>query len=100
MRTVDHHQEAVWTVWETRETSRRQRRKPIPDEEGQIKRWIEHFEELLNRPAPHDPPDIPPANDVLPINCNPLTEKEIYQASLVFAGTGPAQIRLQHCASS
>ena len=27
---------------------------------------MEHFGELLNRPAPQDPPDIPPANDDLP----------------------------------
>ena len=26
--------------------------KPIPDEGGQKKRWMEHFEEILNRPAP------------------------------------------------
>ena len=25
--------------------------KPVPDEEGQKKRWMEHFKELLNRPA-------------------------------------------------
>ena len=25
--------------------------KPIPDEEGQKKRWIEHFEELCNGPC-------------------------------------------------
>ena len=28
---------------------------PILDGEGQKKRWAEHFEELLNRPDPHDP---------------------------------------------
>ena len=41
---------------------------------------MEHFEELLNRPAPQDPPDIPPANDDVPINCDLPTKKEIYQA--------------------
>ena len=54
--------------------------KPVPDEEGQKKRWTEHFEELLNRPAPQDPSDIPPANNDLPINCDPPTKKEIYLA--------------------
>ena len=54
--------------------------KPIPDEEGQKKRWMEHFEELLNRPALQDPPDIPPANDDLPTDCDPPTKTEIYQA--------------------
>ena len=40
-------------------------------EEGQKKRWMEQFEELLNRPAPQDPPDIPPVNDDLPTDCDP-----------------------------
>ena len=38
------------------------------------------FEELLNRPAPQDLPDIPPADDDLPIDCDPPTKKEIHQA--------------------
>ena len=49
--------------------------KPIPDEEGQKKRWMEHFDELLNRPAPQDPPDIPPANDDLPVMIHPPRRK-------------------------
>ena len=28
----------------------------ISDLEGQKRRWLEHFEELLNRPVPPDPP--------------------------------------------
>ena len=39
------------------------------------------MEELLNRPAHQDPPDIPPANDGLPIDCHPSTKNEIYLAS-------------------
>nr|KAG5708387.1 hypothetical protein BaRGS_034418 [Batillaria attramentaria] len=54
--------------------------KPIPDEEGQRKRWIEHFEELLNRPVPQNPPDIPPANDDMPIDCEAPTKEEIRKA--------------------
>nr|KAG5702939.1 hypothetical protein BaRGS_034712 [Batillaria attramentaria] len=54
--------------------------KPIPDEEGQRKRWIEHFEELLNRPVPQNPPDIPPANDDMPIDCDAPTKEEIRKA--------------------
>ena len=34
----------------------------------------------LNRPAPQDPSDIPSANDDLPVDCDPPTKKEIYQA--------------------
>ena len=34
---------------------------PNADTEGQKKRQMEHFEELLNRPATQGLPDIPPA---------------------------------------
>ena len=34
----------------------------------QLKRWRGHFEELLNRPPPQNPPDIAPAEEVLQIN--------------------------------
>ena len=54
--------------------------KPVPGEEGQRKRWMEHFEELLGRPAPQDPSDIPPTNDDIPVDCDQPTKKEIYQA--------------------
>nr|KAG5707083.1 hypothetical protein BaRGS_011794 [Batillaria attramentaria] len=30
-------------------------------EEQQRNRWVEHFEELLNRQAPQNPPDIEPS---------------------------------------
>ena len=36
-------------------------------------------EDLLNRPAPRDLPDILPASDDLPINCDPSTKKETYK---------------------
>ena len=32
----------------------------ITGDQGQLERWKEHFEELLNRPAPDNPPDIEP----------------------------------------
>ena len=48
-------------------------------DEGQRKRWKEHFGESPSRPAPQDPPDILPVNDDLPIDCDPPTKKEIYQ---------------------
>ena len=41
---------------------------------------MEHFEDLLNRPAAWDPPDIPSSNDDQPIDCDPPTKKEIHQA--------------------
>ncbi|KAI8519374.1 hypothetical protein Bbelb_026310 [Branchiostoma belcheri] len=46
----------------------------------QLRRWAEHFSELLNRPAPDAPPDIPPAEADLPINCEKTTKAEIRQA--------------------
>ncbi|KAK2159897.1 hypothetical protein NP493_1681g00012 [Ridgeia piscesae] len=41
----------------------------LTSDEDQLKRWREHFEELLNRPPPQNPPDITPAEEVLQINC-------------------------------
>ena len=54
--------------------------KPIIGEEGQKKRWMEHFEELLNRPAPQDPPHIQQADRDLPIDLRAPTREEILSA--------------------
>ena len=43
----------------------------------QLNRWAEHFEELLNRPAPQNQPDIQPAETDLPIDCNKPTRDKI-----------------------
>ena len=59
--------------------------RPIKDKNGnvltsgedQLKRWREHFEELLNRPPPQNPPDITPAEEVLQINCERPSKAEI-----------------------
>ena len=54
--------------------------KPILDGEGQKRRWMEHFEDLLNRPEPPEPPDIQPATEDLPIDCGPRPlRKAIFQ---------------------
>ena len=42
-----------------------------------MKKWREHFEELLNRPPPRNPPDIAPAEQVLQINCKRPNKAEI-----------------------
>lgn len=47
--------------------------RPVKDKQGnniifferQRKRWMEHFEELLNRPPPQNSPEIPPADNDL-----------------------------------
>ena len=46
----------------------------------QLNRWAEHLEELLNRPAPQNQPDIQPAETDLPIDCNKPTREEIKKA--------------------
>ena len=52
----------------------------ISDAEGQKRRWAEHFEELLNRPAPLNPVDIQPAERDLPIACDIPSKEEIHKA--------------------
>ena len=46
----------------------------------QIKRWAEHFQEILNRPAPEETPDISPADSEPPINCDAPSKAEIRKA--------------------
>ncbi|GFS27231.1 beta-hexosaminidase subunit beta [Elysia marginata] len=48
--------------------------------EEQLKRWAEHFQELVNRPIPEDPPHIPAADSNLPINCEEPSKLEIRKA--------------------
>ena len=62
--------------------------KPVKDKNGktitsdaeQRCRWVEHFEEVLNRPPPSTVPDIPPATEQLRVNTNPPTKAEIIKA--------------------
>ena len=63
-------------------------RQPVMDKNGnsltttkeQLKRWTEHFRELLNHPTPHSPPDIPSAETELPISCDKPSKTEIKKA--------------------
>ena len=55
-----------------------QEEKPIKDK--QLKRWDEHFRELLNRPRPDDPLDIPSAEDILPFKCDMPGKAEVKRA--------------------
>lgn len=50
--------------------------KTLFEKKEQLERWKEHFEALLNRPAPEKPPDIDPAEEDLPINVDPPTRAE------------------------
>ena len=77
--------------------------KPVKDKDGnplttteeQLKRWAEHFKELLNRPVPETPPNIPPAETELPISCDPPSKAEIRKAILMLKNgkaAGPDEI--------
>ncbi|CAH8544655.1 unnamed protein product [Schistosoma intercalatum] len=52
----------------------------ITEIQQQRNRWVEYFEELLNWPAPMNPPDIETAHTYLPIDVNPSTTEEIRMA--------------------
>ena len=62
--------------------------RPVKDKNGsvmmgadkQLSRWAEHCEEFLTRPAPANAPDIPAAEEDLPIDCGKSTRKEIRKA--------------------
>ncbi|VDO81528.1 unnamed protein product [Schistosoma margrebowiei] len=54
--------------------------KPITEIQQQRNRWVEYFEELLNNPAPMNPPDIELAQAHLPMYVNPPTTEEIRMA--------------------
>ncbi|VDO65060.1 unnamed protein product [Schistosoma margrebowiei] len=62
--------------------------RPVKSKEGEVitnieeqrNRWVEHFKELLNRPAPLNPPNIEAAPTDIPINVDPPTIKEISMA--------------------
>ncbi|VDO49369.1 unnamed protein product [Schistosoma margrebowiei] len=59
--------------------------RPVKSEQGEVitnieeqqNRWVEHFKELLNRPAPLGSPNIEAAPTDLPINVGPPTIEEI-----------------------
>ncbi|VDO74918.1 unnamed protein product [Schistosoma margrebowiei] len=68
--------------------NRRKAERPMKSKEGEVitnieeqrNRWVEHFKELLNRPAPLNPPNIEAAPTDLPINVGPPTIEEISMA--------------------
>ncbi|VDP48740.1 unnamed protein product [Schistosoma mattheei] len=51
--------------------------KPTTEIQEQRNRWVQYFEELLNRPTPLDPPDIEAAPTRLSTNVTPRTIEEI-----------------------
>ena len=70
-------------------------RNPLTTTKGQLKRWAEHFRELLNRPTPDSPPDIPFAETELPISCDKPSKAEIKKAIMTLKSgkaAGPEEI--------
>ena len=62
---------------------------------GQLKRWTEHFRELLNHSTPDSPPDIPSAETELPISCDKPSKPEIKKAIMTLRSgkaAGPVEI--------
>ena len=68
---------------------------PLTTTNEQLKRWAEHVRELLNRPTPDTPPDIPPVEKELPISCDKPSKAEIKMAIMTLRGgkaAGPDEI--------
>ena len=68
---------------------------PLTTTKEQLKQWAEHFRELLNRPTPDSPPDIPSAETELPINCDKPSKAEIKKAIMTLRSgnvAGPDEI--------
>lgn len=63
-------QEALQQVQRTDKPVKDKNGSPLKATEEQLERWVEHFEELLNRPTPETSPDIQSADTDLPIDCN------------------------------
>ena len=68
---------------------------PLTTTKEQLKRWTEYFRELLNRPTPDSPPDIPPVETELPISCDKPSKAEIKKAIMTLRSgkaAGPDEI--------
>ena len=67
----------------------------LTKKEDQLKRWAEHFRELLNRPAPGEAANIPSAESPLQVNCEVSTREEVHKAILMLMNgkaAGPDEI--------
>ena len=70
-------------------------RNPLTTANEQLKRWAEHYRELLNRPTPDSPPDIPPSETELSISCDKPLKAEIKKAIMTMSSgkaAGPDEI--------
>ena len=72
----------VTTLSATWHHCRKSRDDILTSEGDQMKRWKEHFDELLSRPTPVNPPDSPPVEEILQINCErPGKDRESHSSS-------------------
>ena len=55
-------------------------RQLLTSEKDPEARWVEHFKEVLNRPAPEEEPDIPEAEEDLSFDTGPPKKEEIIAA--------------------
>ena len=68
---------------------------PLITTKGWLKRWAEHFRDLLNRPTPDSPPDISSAETEVPISCDKRSKAEIKKAIMTLRSgkaAGPDEI--------
>ena len=68
---------------------------PLTTTKEQLKRWAEHFRELLNHPTPDSPPDIPSTETELPIGWYKPSKAEIKKAIMTLRNekaAGPYEI--------
>ncbi|VDO69235.1 unnamed protein product [Schistosoma curassoni] len=55
--------------------------KPITEIQEQRNRWVEHFEEILNRPGSLNPSDIEAEHTNLPIDVTPPTTEQVRKST-------------------
>ncbi len=52
----------------------------LSSEKDQADRWVQHFKEVLNHPAPEEDINVEPSENMLDINLDPPSEDEVRKA--------------------
>ena len=79
-RPVHANQKTQWKVPESNMPISDRGGQMLMTKEQQLKRWVEHFTDLLNRPAPEEQPNISQAEVDLPISVELQSKEEIKKA--------------------
>ncbi|VDP56081.1 unnamed protein product [Schistosoma margrebowiei] len=68
--------------------------KPVTEIQGQRNGWMEHFEEVLNRPAPMNPPEMVAAPTDIPIDVTSSTNEVTMAINKIKSGiaAGPDNV--------